>query len=896
MNRFRVVRKLFGASAIALLVVGLSACGGGGGSGSSGTSSGSGSSNPPPPNAFATKVTGPVRTLAGFANTFAIKASNGTAGSNTFDWGDTTTSVGLSVTKTYPAPGSYIVTSNTVDSTGTAASKTKNVYVAANPVVAGEAFSCALKNDGTVACWGLNDMGRTGQSFTVPSSVTANPTVVAGLTDVGVLTAGNSHACAIKVGGAVFCWGNNVEGQLGNGTGGGHVPRAAGSFSFTPVAVTGLTDAIAISAGAAHTCAIRRTGFTVVCWGSDSEGQLGRGRSGGTQIVNVTTPVAVNGLSNVVSIATGGDHSCAVVQGGQTFCWGANGFGQLGDNSLVRKTAPQALTLSNASSIVAGQSHTCAIVGATQTIQCWGDNRYGQLGNSSAGAGSSVPVTVSGSLAAQNRALASSMAYSCALRNDGTVACWGDDRATFGTAATIVVEPTAIAGVTNANAVAAGTGHGCAIQTWGDVLCWGSNGNARLGRGVAANTFGNAAATTSGGAVFWHDSVQAVINPLAVVGGEACAIKETGGVQCWSYGGYTEWQTGNRISDTREMPNSLDVISLKSANGQTLCAVFENGRVACGDFANKVVGISNAIDVTDFGGNASEGGCAVLASGKVKCWGQNYDGILGYPVDGFDANGYPDVSISHEAREVPGVTDAISIKSGFFSVCAVKRDKTVMCWGRNTSAELGHQIDETPTPTSYNKFYHTPLTVAGLSGVLDISKSEGASCAVVESVPTNKFYCWGFIRYDGNNGSPTLRLQAGMPNLVKTSAGTNYQDLSMCGIQADGGVRCSAYNVYGGLGIATGINEYSTAYGLQYLSSGTTIPNVSNVTALATTGSRGPTCVLNSSGQLLCWGARSLTPSDPQLFVDPQGRQFVVEYAANYTPIASPSGAIFWRP
>jgi alpha-tubulin suppressor-like RCC1 family protein len=894
MNRLRVVRSLVGASAIALFVAGLSACGGGGGSGSSGGSGGSGGSNPPPPSAFATKVTGPVRTLAGFANTFAIKASNGTAGTNTFDWGDTTTSVGLSVTKTYPAPGSYIVSTTTVDDTGATANKTKNVYVAANPVVAGEAFGCGLKNDGTVACWGLNDMGRTGQSFTLPSSITANPTVVAGLTDVGVLTAGNSHACAIKVGGAVFCWGNNVEGQLGNGTGGGHVPRAAGSFSFTPVAVTGLTDAIAISAGAAHTCAIRRAGLTVVCWGSDSEGQLGRGRSGGGQIVNVTTPVAVNGLSNVVSIATGGDHSCAVVQGGQVFCWGANGFGQLGDNSLLRNTAPQALTLANASSIVAGQSHTCAIVGATQTIQCWGDNRYGQLGNSSAGAGSSVPVTVTGSLATQNRALSSSMAYSCALRNDGTVACWGDDRATFGTAATIVVEPKAIAGVTNANAVTAGTGHGCALQTWGDVLCWGSNGNARLGRGAAANTFGNAAATTSAEAAFWHDVVAAVINPLAVIGGDACAIKETGGVQCWSYGGYAD-QNGNRISNTREMPNSLDVISLKSANGQNLCAVFEDGRVACGDFANKVAGISNAIDVTDFGGNAGEGGCAVLASGKVMCWGQNFDGVLGYPVDGFDSNGFPDVSVSHEAREVPGITDAVSIKAGYFSVCALKRDKTVMCWGRNTSAELGHEIDE--TPISLNKFYHTPLTVAGLSGVLDISKSEGASCAVVESVPTNKFYCWGYVRRDGSNPSPTPKLQGGMPNLVKTSAGTYYVDLSICGIQADGGVRCSAFNIYGGLGIATGINEWPDNYSYQYLSAGTTIPNLTNVTALATVGSKGATCVLNQSGQLLCWGARSLTPSDPQVFIEPLlGSQLLFDRAANYTPLASPSGAIFWRP
>jgi alpha-tubulin suppressor-like RCC1 family protein len=887
MNRLRVVGKLFGASAIALLAVGLSACGGGGGSGSSGTSSGSGSSNPPPPNAFATKVTGPVRTLAGFANTFAIKASNGTAGSNTFDWGDTTTSVGLSVTKTYPAPGSYIVTSNTVDSTGTAASKTKNVYVAANPVVAGEAFSCALKNDGTVACWGLNDLGRTGQSFTVPSSVTANPTVVAGLTDVGVLTAGNSHACAIKVGGAVFCWGNNVEGQLGNGTGGGHVPRAAGSFSFTPVAVTGLTDAIAISAGAAHTCAIRRTGLTVVCWGSDSEGQLGRGRSGGTQIVNVTTPVAVSGLTNVISLATGGDHSCAVVQGGQTFCWGANSFGQLGDNSLVRKTAPQALTLANASSIVAGQSHTCAIVGATQTIQCWGDNRYGQLGNSSAGAGSLVPVTVSGSLATQNRALASSMAYSCALRNDGTVACWGDDRATFGTAATIVVEPTAIAGVTNANAVAAGTGHGCALQTWGDVLCWGSNGNARLGRGAAANTFGNAAATTSAEAVFWHDVVAAVTSSLASTGNGACAIKESGGVQCWDYSGYHDGN-GSRISNVSEYANSSNVISIKKW-GQGLCGVFDDGRVACGDFANKVAGISGAVDVAGFSGGA----CAVLGSGKVKCWGLNQYGVHGYLAEISGSNGEHDAVTVYPAREVPGVSDAISIATDYNSVCVLKRDKTVMCWGGNGNRQSGNNLVDNPLGGYYWAYNHTPTIVAGLSGVIELAKGVEQTCAIVESTPTNKLFCWGNIF--GQPYIATPELQTEMFGLSKISSEDYGSSSTQCGLLVSGGVRCNGGNLSGNLGVSTGIGEYYVQYSPAYFSPGTTIPNLANITAVVT-GGFGVNCALNRSGELLCWGGRALLPTDPQFSIDSRGDAIPLPFAANYTPLASPSGAIFWRP
>jgi alpha-tubulin suppressor-like RCC1 family protein len=858
---------------------------------------------------FATKISGSLHTLAGVANTFKVKSGNGTPTSNTFDWGDATTAVGLTAVKSYPAPGSYTVATNTTDSTGAVATQNRNVLVAANPVVAGEAFSCALNNDATVSCWGLNDMGRTGQSFTLPSSVTAAPTVVAGLADVGVLAAGDAHACAIKLGGTVWCWGNNNEGQLGNGTGGGHVMRAAGSFSYTPVQVPGIVDALAISAGYSHTCAILRTGLTVICWGNDSEGQLGRGRAGGSQVINSTVPVAVVGLSNIVAIAAGVGHTCAIAQGGQTSCWGSNSFGQLGDNTLVMKTAPVAIGLADAKALSLGRTHSCAIRVARESIQCWGDNRYGQLGNTSVGAGSLVPVQVTGALYSLNRAISANLEYTCALRNDGTVSCWGDDRSSFGTASTIVTQPTAVAGVSSAVAVAAGTGHGCALQSWGDVMCWGGDASGRLGRGPSTNAYVYTPASTSAGAVFWHDVTTTVTQPLAIVGNMSCAIKDAGGVQCWDYQGQNI--DGARVSNAYDVTNSANVIAIKG--GSYLCAVFDDGRVGCAtfnwtpnsqgtgyylaiDFPTKAPGIAGAVDVTALEGITNYGGasgCAVIANGKVKCWGYNDLGAHGYPVDSYSGGVDPVAIVDHPAREVPGVTDAISISSNRNSVCVLKRDTTVMCWGRNEGGQLGNNVIVNPNSFYDYRHNHTPTTVAGLTGVLSIDIFDRKACAAVSNIPTNSFYCWGYVpRLSWGPFTPPTPITE-----LSSSVKVAVSHLNDCGIQADTKVKCAGNNMYGELGTTTGNLQYHIQYSLAYYSTGTTVPNLIGATVLSNgSGSFDTVCILNTSGQLLCWGGRILLPSDPQFSIDSVGDAISLSLAANPTPTASPSGAIFWRP
>jgi alpha-tubulin suppressor-like RCC1 family protein len=239
-------------------------------------------------------------------------------------------------------------------------------------VAAGYHHTCALSSTGAVQCWGFNGYGNLGNGTTTDSS---SPSAVSGLGGgVVAIAAGDDHSCAATSGGAVQCWGYNVEGELGNGT-----PTGASPYgSLVPVAVTGLGSGIAaVAAGASHSCALSTTG-AVQCWGYNGEGELGNGTT-----VSAASPVAVSGLaSGVASIGAGAGRTCAVTSGGAVQCWGYNLDGALGDGSLVNAATPvSAVGASNTVSAVAsGYEQTCAVTGAGG-VQCWGLNSGGELGN-----------------------------------------------------------------------------------------------------------------------------------------------------------------------------------------------------------------------------------------------------------------------------------------------------------------------------------------------------------------------------------------------------------------------------------------------------------------------------------------------------------------------------------
>ena len=203
---------------------------------------------------------------------------------------------------------------------------------------------------------------------------------------------------AVTTTSAMYCWGHNVNGELGNNS----TTQSNIPVQVVGVGGTGLLSGIAsIAAGGFHTCAVSTTG-AVYCWGYNGYGEIGNNST-----ANSNVPVQVEGvggsgvLSGIASIAAGADHTCAVSTTGAVYCWGGNAFGELGNNSTTESNVPVQVEgvgrtglLSGIATIAPGGYHTCAL-SATGRIDCWGYNDAGQLGNNST-TNSHVPVEVKG--------------------------------------------------------------------------------------------------------------------------------------------------------------------------------------------------------------------------------------------------------------------------------------------------------------------------------------------------------------------------------------------------------------------------------------------------------------------------------------------------------------------
>jgi alpha-tubulin suppressor-like RCC1 family protein len=279
-------------------------------------------------------------------------------------------------------------------------------------VSAGEAHTCALTVQRAVKCWGNNNDGKLGNGTTTHSST---PVDVSGLqSGVVAISVGGVHTCALTSTGGVKRWGKNNAGQLGDGT----------KFSrSTPVYVSGLeSGVVAISAGYIHTCALTVDG-AAYCWGSDLDGQLGDDRPS----VLSTLPVGVIGLeSGVGRISGGGEHTCAVTSAGAAKCWGSNFDGELGDGTTTERFTPVDVSglQSGVGGISAGYSHTCAVTSAG-AAKCWGSNFDGELGNGTT-TSSSIPVNVSG-LQSGVAELSAGDEHTCARLSTGATKCWGSN-------------------------------------------------------------------------------------------------------------------------------------------------------------------------------------------------------------------------------------------------------------------------------------------------------------------------------------------------------------------------------------------------------------------------------------------------------------------------------------
>ncbi|MEV8636681.1 S8 family serine peptidase [Streptosporangium sp. NPDC051023] len=246
-------------------------------------------------------------------------------------------------------------------------------------VSAGPGHVLAVLSNGTVRAWGDNSQSQLGYAGSDSPIAITVPGLTGVSTGPGSVAAGAAHSVVVLANGTVKAWGDNSQGQLGDGT---------TTDRISPVAVPGLTGVGQVSSRGEHVLALV-SGGTVKSWGDNSQGQLGDGTT-----VDRLSPVAVSGLTNVSGISAGSLHSVATTTStsSATYTWGDNAQGQLGNGTTTDSTTPVATSLA-AETVAAGLAHTVGKLG--QWFYVWGANGSGRLGDGTTTTRTS-PVQLSG--------------------------------------------------------------------------------------------------------------------------------------------------------------------------------------------------------------------------------------------------------------------------------------------------------------------------------------------------------------------------------------------------------------------------------------------------------------------------------------------------------------------
>jgi alpha-tubulin suppressor-like RCC1 family protein len=367
-----------------------------------------------------------------------------------------------------------------------------NVITDAVQVSAGEHHTCAIRSDTNVYCWGSNSNGQLGVSPTTMPS-TERPVQVPMITGAKFVSAGYLHTCAIDGSGAIWCWGANDTAQLGLGM--------ASSSPGVPTKGTTVQGAIQVSAGEHHTCAVD-SGGDVYCWGGNDAGQI----SSNTMMAVYAMPTALQlpAGTSALSASAGSHHSCATLNAAPSvICWGTNSSGEIGVDPTtfpgVQAPTPPAMTMGVSFLLSAvGHDHSCGAATSGQ-VWCWGSNASGQSG--AAQPMNVVPPTASSLTGGRAISVTAGDAFSCALDNGGGVSCWGAD--VFGqlgngtSSMSPNTTPSRVTMLGGAAQVSAGYNHACAIvgpvpnggsPMPGPLFCWGNNADGQLGDGTTAAT------------------------------------------------------------------------------------------------------------------------------------------------------------------------------------------------------------------------------------------------------------------------------------------------------------------------------------------------------------------------------------------------------------------------
>jgi alpha-tubulin suppressor-like RCC1 family protein len=418
---------------------------------------------------------------------------------------------------------------------------------------------------------------RPAAAQTAPAPVEAAPAadpetaLGAEATLVGVrqVATGEYHSCALLGNSQVRCWGYGSYGQLGQGSTDGSLTAVTVRNS----AGTGpLVNVTQIVAGYEYSCALMAS-RQVRCWGYNGDGELGIGTLDESLVpVPVRGVAGVGRLRGVTQLSAGGESVCARLASGQLRCWGSNGYGQLGDDSVQERHFPIVVTnvagtgpLQGVTQVDAGFDHTCARLSSGQA-RCWGRNELGQAGDGTAQQ-RHRPVVVkdidaAGPLTGVAEIAVGYGSHTCARLTNGQARCWGsnlDRELGHGTAvnAVIPVVVTSATGAGRLNGVReidAGFRSTCAVLVSGQVRCWGDNSWGQLGNGLLGGADRMRPKPVKGTA---GAGVLVGVAQLDYTAYHVCVRLGSGQPRCWGYG--EDGELGNGGTTNRGRPVRVQV-------------------------------------------------------------------------------------------------------------------------------------------------------------------------------------------------------------------------------------------------------------------------------------------------------------------------------------------------
>lgn len=732
-------------------------------------------------------------------------------------------------------------------------------------LVAGRGHTCALLDNGGVKCWGDN-FGKLGLGYInhmgdQPNEMGVNLPLVNLDRSFTVkhIAAGGRHTCVLSQRNEVKCWGDNDQGQLGQGDTNirGDEPNEMG-FHLNPINFQYGMKPIAITLGDSHTCALFVQTLdlddpmrqkVVMCWGANFFGQLGAGdRSNrGNHDMNNLRPIffyleEAEGSEpiplHINKVSAGSDHTCVLLSDNQVRCWGRNIFGQLGQgNGLdlgddyfdeIPRIPPINLGDNlTVRSMVTGGSHNCVLL-SDDKVKCWGNGFFGQLGLGQISErgrrpeemGNHLPIVelALGTVQVTVAAAGAGGSHTCALLTNGQVKCWGgnhsgqlglgddnirgDGRNEAGDRIDEMGEnlPTVQLGDhLSAIEITAGRDFTCTLLSNNKVKCWGAGHQGQLGHGKRSG-LGTESNQMGNNLPYVNLGTNLTTTSIQAGSGHVCALLSNEQLKCWGYnihGQLGQGDTNNRGDNQEEMGNNLPPINL-GIGPRGVPLLVKSFSVGSGHT------------------------CAILSNNQLKCWGENIFGQLGLGDTENRGRAFWQMGDDLPAVDFGDDRDhlflfAQTISAGSNHTCALLNDGNLKCWGHNYFGQLGQdnrlnkgeQRDDVrnlrPVNLGFDFRAYQVLTGSDFTCAVSSRHSEGGT---EYSEPDNELKCWGRndfgqlglgdANHQGDEFNEMDRLPivpVGQPPFSAIVLGYAHT----CAV-INGGIKCWGANHYGQLG------------------------------------------------------------------------------------------------